>query len=64
MVVSTSIPNAGGSGAVYTSTNLHEWEYRGYLFELDINAYPEQGAHWECVVMLPLQQSNLLNLDH
>ena len=54
MVVSTSIPNAGGSGAVYTSTNLHEWEYRGYLFELDINAYPEQGAHWECVVMLPI----------
>lgn len=54
MVVSTSIPHAGGSGAVYTSENLHEWEYRGYLFELDINLYPEQGAHWECVVMFPI----------
>ena len=54
MVVSTSIPNAGGSGAVYTSTNMHEWEYKGYLFELDINKYPVQGAHWECVVMLPI----------
>ena len=54
MVVSTSIPNAGGSGAVYTSTNLHEWDYKGYLFELSLADYPEQGAHWECVVMLPI----------
>ena len=54
MVVSTSIPNAGGSGNVYTSTNMHEWEYKGYLFELSIDQYPEQGAHWECVVMLPI----------
>ena len=54
MVVSTSIPGAGGSGAVYTSTNLHEWEYKGYLVEIDYWLYPEQGAHWECVVMLPI----------
>ena len=54
MVVSTSIPGAGGSGNVYISENLHEWEYKGYLFELDINRYPEQGAHWECVVLLPI----------
>ena len=54
MIVSTSIPNAGGSGAVYTSKNLHEWEYKGYLFELSLADYPEQGAHWECVVLLPI----------
>lgn len=54
MIVSTSIPNAGGSGNVYTSTNMHEWEYKGYLFELPLDQYPEQGAHWECVVMLPI----------
>ena len=54
LIVSTSIPGAGGSGAVYTSTNMHEWEYKGYLFELDYIKYPEQGAHWECVVMLPI----------
>lgn len=54
MVVSTSIPGAGGSGAVYTSTNMHEWDYKGYLFELDIMQYPEQGEHWECVVLLPI----------
>ena len=54
MIVSTSIPGAGGSGAVYTSENLHEWDYRGYLFELSLEQYPEQGAHWECVVLLPI----------
>ena len=54
MMVSTSIPNAGGSANVYTSTNMREWEYKGYLFECDYNLYPEQGAHWECVVMFPI----------
>lgn len=54
MMVSTSIPNAGGSANIYTSTNMREWEYKGYLFECDYNLYPEQGAHWECVVMLPI----------
>ena len=54
MIVSTSIPNAGGSGNIYTSTNMHEWEYKGYIFELPLDQYPVQGAHWECVVMLPI----------
>ncbi len=54
MMVSTSVPNAGGSANIYTSHNMREWEYKGYLFELDINQYPVQGAHWECVVMLPI----------
>lgn len=54
MLVSTSIPGAGGSANVYVSTDMREWEYRGYLFECDYALYPEQGAHWECVVMLPI----------
>ncbi|MBR1867056.1 MAG: GH32 C-terminal domain-containing protein [Clostridia bacterium] len=54
MMVSTSIPDAGGSANIYTSTNMHEWEYRGYLYQCDYVRYPEQGAHWECVVMLPI----------
>nr|MBQ8891229.1 hypothetical protein [Clostridia bacterium] len=54
MMVSTSIPNAGGSAVIYTSENMREWNHRGYLYECDINRYPEQGAHWECVVMLPI----------
>ena len=54
MMVSTSIPGAGGSAVIYTSENMREWEHRGYLYECDYNRYPEQGAHWECVIMLPI----------
>lgn len=54
MMVSTSIPGKGGSANVYTSTDMREWESRGYLYECDYELYPEQGAHWECVVMLPI----------
>ena len=54
MMVSTSIPDAGGSAVIYTSENMREWEHRGYLYQCDLNRYPEQGAHWECVVMLPI----------
>ncbi|MBQ3019536.1 MAG: GH32 C-terminal domain-containing protein [Clostridia bacterium] len=54
MMVSTSIPGAGGSSNIYTSSDMREWEYKGYVFECDYNAYPEQGAHWECVVMFPI----------
>ena len=54
MMVSTSIPGRGGSANIYRSLNMREWEYKGYFFECDYNLYPEQGAHWECVVMLPI----------
>ena len=33
---------------------MREWQHRGYLYECDYIRYPEQGAHWECVVMLPI----------
>ena len=58
MMVSTSIPGKGGSANVYTSTDMREWESRGYLYECDYNLYPEQGAHWECVVMLPISKKD------
>ena len=54
MMVSTSIPGAGGSAVIYTSENMREWTHRGYIYQCDYNRYPEQGAHWECVVMLPI----------
>lgn len=54
MMVSTSVPGRGGSANIYRSKNMREWEYKGYFFECDFNRYPEQGAHWECVVMLPI----------
>lgn len=54
MLVSTSVPGRGGSANVYTSTDMREWDYRGYLYECDYDLYPEQGAHWECVTLLPI----------
>lgn len=54
MLISTSIPGRGGSANAYTSKNMREWEYRGYVYECDYNLYPEQGAHWECVNLLPI----------
>lgn len=54
MLISTSVPNGGGSANVYVSSNMREWEYKGYLYECDYSLYPEQGIHWECVVMLPI----------
>lgn len=54
MLVSTSIPGRGGSANAYTSKNLKEWEYKGYVYECDYGLYPEQGAHWECVNLLPI----------
>lgn len=54
MMVSTSIPGAGGSANIFTSTNMRDWVHRGYLYQCDYARYPEQGAHWECVVMLPV----------
>ena len=54
MLVSTSIPGRGGSANAYTSKNMRDWEYRGYVFECDYGLYPEQGAHWECVNLLPI----------
>lgn len=58
MLISTSVPGRGGSANVYVSENMREWEYKGYLFECDYSKYPEQGAHWECVVMLPISKKD------
>ena len=54
MLVSTSVPNRGGSANIYTSTDMRDWTYKGYLYECDYEKYPEAGAHWECVILLPI----------
>ena len=54
MLVSTSIPGKGGSANVFTSKNMRDWTYHGYLYECPFDQYPIQGAHWECVVMFPI----------
>ena len=58
MLVSTSIPGKGGSANVFTSTNMRDWTYHGYLYECPFDQYPIQGAHWECVVMFPISSKD------
>ena len=58
MLISTSIPGAGGSANVFTSKNMRDWEYHGYLYKCPFDQYPEQGAHWECVIMLPISSKD------
>ena len=59
MMVSTSVADDwdtshGGSTNMFRSTDMRNWEYLGFTFECDYQAYPEQGKHWECCVMLPI----------
>ncbi len=51
LTVSSSNPNAGGAIPMFTSKDMRDWKYRGYLYE---NAAPELGIHWECTMMLPV----------
>ncbi len=54
MLISSSIPGGGGTANVYTSRNLHEWEYHGYFYECPYPKYDVAGIHWECVTFLPI----------
>ena len=59
MMVSTSVADDwdtshGGSTNMFRSTDMRNWEYKGFTFECDYGLYPEQGKHWECCIMLPI----------
>lgn len=59
MMVSTSVADDwdqshGGSTNMYRSTDMRNWEYKGFTFEVSYHDYPEQGKHWECCIMLPI----------
>ena len=59
MMVSTSVADDwdqghGGSTNMFRSTDMRNWEYKGFTFEVSYQDYPEQGKHWECCVMLPI----------
>lgn len=60
MMVSTSVADDwdqshGGSTNMFRSTDMRNWEYLGFTFEVSYQDYPEQGKHWECCVMLPIR---------
>lgn len=56
LTVSSSNPNAGGAIPIYTSTDMRDWEYRGFMYE---NLDTELGVHWECAVLLPVTNGNI-----
>lgn len=58
MLVSTSVPGAGGTANIYTSQNMHEWDHKGFLYECPYPQYDVAGEHWECVVMLPVSNES------
>ena len=60
MMVSTSVADDwdqshGGSTNMFRSTDMRNWEYKGFTFEVSYHDYPEQGKHWECCIMLPIK---------
>ena len=63
MMVSTSVADDwdtshGGSTNMFRSTDMRNWEYLGFTFEVSYQDYPEQGKHWECCVMLPIHSED------
>ncbi len=54
MLVSTSVPGAGGTANIFTSQDMHDWEHHGFVYECPYPEYDVAGEHWECVVMLPI----------
>ena len=59
LMVSTSVADDwdtshGGSTNMFRSTDMRNWEYMGFTFEVSYQDYPEQGKHWECCIMLPI----------
>lgn len=58
MLVSTSVPGAGGTANIFTSKNMHDWDHRGFVYECPYPDYNVAGEHWECVVMLPVSTAD------
>ncbi|QSS98785.1 GH32 C-terminal domain-containing protein [Pontibacillus sp. ALD_SL1] len=53
-IVGTGIEGRGGTATVFTSRDLLNWEYRGFLYEANHEKYPYIGPIWELPVLLPL----------
>ena len=58
-MVSTSVADDwdtshGGSTNMFRSTDMRNWEYMGFTFEVSYQQFPTQGKHWECCIMLPI----------
>nr|WP_319556728.1 GH32 C-terminal domain-containing protein [uncultured Vibrio sp.] len=53
-LVTSGVPEEGGTALLYTSTDLVNWKLQGNLFETDHDKFPFLGTIWELPVFLPL----------
>ncbi|MBN3555715.1 GH32 C-terminal domain-containing protein [Fictibacillus nanhaiensis] len=53
-LVGTSHEDGGGTAALYTSSNLLDWEYQNLFYKADHDKFPFLGPIWELPVFLPI----------
>ncbi|MGL4336501.1 MAG: glycoside hydrolase family 32 protein, partial [Turicibacter sp.] len=58
MLIGTGDANNGGGNAVlYTSVDMQDWIYRGFIMNYDFLLCQEVGHVWELPVLLPIRNS-------
>jgi beta-fructofuranosidase len=57
-LVGTATEAQGGTAAIYVSSNLVDWEYKGLFYESQFEKYPFLGPIWELPVFLPIGQNS------
>lgn len=63
-LVGTSTETQGGTAAIYTSSNLLDWEYKGLFYVSQYEQYPFLGTMWELPVFLPVGQNEDGEMKH
>lgn len=55
IVTSGSTITKSGTALIYVSDDLYNWEYKGELYQADLDKYPYLGTVWELPVLLPVK---------
>lgn len=63
-IVGTGIEGKGGTATVFTSKDLLNWEYKGFLYETNYQQYPYLGPIWELPILLPIGKDSNGNSKH
>lgn len=63
-LVGTATDNQGGTAAIYISSDLTNWEYKGLFFVSNYEKYPFLGTNWELPVLLPIGQNEKGETKH
>lgn len=51
MMIGSGYDGTSGGALMYTSEDMRDWEYHGYVFQ---STAGEAGIHWECIQLLPI----------